>query len=1125
MVLLDNEDLADVQGQTDIVVTLVLSNWLNSYNSTTFTFTREDVPVPVVSLSSPLVNEYIYRDIDLVVSASPPDASCLGNVSDEGSAFGFEWTQFSGPETGLTFATLASAAIPAYSLLPAQTYEFQVIVSYFGDSGTSTASAVVKVETKVGALVAKLSPGDTLISLESGIVVLNASLSYDPDVISADKDYTVFDYSWACETESGDDCMVGQSELGSQVAIFNYDSASLSVGVVYTYTVTMTDPVDSTRVASFSSLIRYTQDVVPVVLLDAEVIKVNIGDRAFLEAPATVDAAFVANNVLGTPVWTWSCPSLGGDFTTRDLIESDPTGQILVLRPNVLTAGFYYEFTATVDYNTDGMSEGWSKITIVGNADPQGGVCVTDVAEAAFGEVVQVTCSDWTDDTEDLPLDYQFGYLSPLDGTFTALTVSYQSSPKASLILPTGNLTLVTRIRDRHAAVATFNTEVTITEADLEAEGALEALTDVLSDSTATALANGDLSSMSQLVGASLSIQPVGSEQGTATRDNMIAMLSDIGSTVAPSASSASATLTMLGSVCSDPGSLSNSTRFSSLDLFTNSLNTGAQFGAVSDQDAAGMLTTVSTVMTSAKDNKNGTSAEERAAMANATQVAMDRLSTSMSAGMVSGQDAITLVSGDVELQAQVFDDVTKLNMNAGDNSTGGGFSMGDTGSVPQGVSVCASLTLDQNNMFEGEVQSGVLSLTFYDCSTNELIEYSGGAVTIELASGANGEPTECSYWDAELQDWSNEGCTVIDFDENSTLCECTHLTSFAATIAPPLSIPDPSILTWANIKAHPEVFLFVGVMTAVFILLAVWGNRLDHKKDVTSIILIAEKIQNHIHGTEGDTENEELEQFFERAKFRMFSAHTWGSVIGRHPCDNVSSIDHTWITYTGLLSAATISLIFTAQADDERSAELLMVLTAVYGGATSAVVAFIITKSFPQGTTRFDKLFLKVFEKLAEEKGYFRDREFRYAKDNLEQYIGEFLVNEYGLAGTQLALASAVALDEIRESVIVPPLYKSKITELREQGYALLKDVLPMTIESMLFQEWEENNWYYTVPPRKKFGYVFMFLVSGFCWTMITSYMMDLLVLIITCNSFCFHLVFYSQIFVLRLVFLFDFR
>ena len=57
--------------------------------------------------------------------------------------------------------------------------------------------------------------------------------------------------------------------------------------------------------------------------------------------------------------------------------------------------------------------------------------------------------------------------------------------------------------------------------------------------------------------------------------------------------------------------------------------------------------------------------------------------------------------------------------------------------------------------------------------------------------------PTEpdCVFWDTNINDWSDEGCTVQHSDGQHTRCKCTHLTSFAVLMAK-IDIPNDDLET-----------------------------------------------------------------------------------------------------------------------------------------------------------------------------------------------------------------------------------------------------------------------------------------------------------------------------------------
>jgi latrophilin 1 len=56
--------------------------------------------------------------------------------------------------------------------------------------------------------------------------------------------------------------------------------------------------------------------------------------------------------------------------------------------------------------------------------------------------------------------------------------------------------------------------------------------------------------------------------------------------------------------------------------------------------------------------------------------------------------------------------------------------------------------------------------------------------VTLKHLKTHNVSDPVCVFWDFEQSAWSDEGCVVVDGDENSTVCECDHLTNFALLMA-----------------------------------------------------------------------------------------------------------------------------------------------------------------------------------------------------------------------------------------------------------------------------------------------------------------------------------------------------
>ena len=37
----------------------------------------------------------------------------------------------------------------------------------------------------------------------------------------------------------------------------------------------------------------------------------------------------------------------------------------------------------------------------------------------------------------------------------------------------------------------------------------------------------------------------------------------------------------------------------------------------------------------------------------------------------------------------------------------------------------------------------------------------------------------KCVFWNTKNHSWSDDGCTLLDYSEDFTQCECNHLTNF----------------------------------------------------------------------------------------------------------------------------------------------------------------------------------------------------------------------------------------------------------------------------------------------------------------------------------------------------------
>lgn len=51
---------------------------------------------------------------------------------------------------------------------------------------------------------------------------------------------------------------------------------------------------------------------------------------------------------------------------------------------------------------------------------------------------------------------------------------------------------------------------------------------------------------------------------------------------------------------------------------------------------------------------------------------------------------------------------------------------------------------------------------------------------TFQIKSSPNMSNPQCVWWNREQLSWSNQGCKMIDSNETTVVCHCSHLTHFA---------------------------------------------------------------------------------------------------------------------------------------------------------------------------------------------------------------------------------------------------------------------------------------------------------------------------------------------------------
>ncbi|CAG2163004.1 unnamed protein product [Oppiella nova] len=104
-----------------------------------------------------------------------------------------------------------------------------------------------------------------------------------------------------------------------------------------------------------------------------------------------------------------------------------------------------------------------------------------------------------------------------------------------------------------------------------------------------------------------------------------------------------------------------------------------------------------------------------------------------------------------------------------------------DFGALIQGLEKHLSKEL----MDKQEINTEIIAFSINNANgTHELNDGKNVRVSLKHKSKINlGDAVDCVFWDFEKNEWSSEGCKVITSASNrdTTVCECKHLTNFAA--------------------------------------------------------------------------------------------------------------------------------------------------------------------------------------------------------------------------------------------------------------------------------------------------------------------------------------------------------
>jgi hypothetical protein len=399
--------------------------------------------VPVVTIIG--VNPtYITRSLPLSLISNVQIRSCNGTAVNP-NELTYSWTVSNSSKAVLT--TLSSQSkdatrflLPPYSSLQAnQFYYVSLKVTYLTNVATSTLEVIVN----RGKLVAVLGGGVQQSMRVSESKFVDASASYDEDIPFSTGLNAGLAFSWSCmqvQPVVNSSC----SGLFTNVNAFRATTTTVNTpsfiiqaksgapNTVAQVTVVVADP-KTQRTSSSSIQINILPSLYPTITLYSATTKVNPSQSLKLLGTINLPSKMKGNA-------TWINKNLDLTKVTSTPITQLFSGDSLSvsiyfsLNANALIAGSTYSFALKCQLSNGIQST--NTISVLVNSPPTPGTfqLVPTKGEEAHTPF-SFQCNNWVD--ADLPLSYQFGYLS-FSGSSNLLTRTLSQLPYTSTVLPAG---------------------------------------------------------------------------------------------------------------------------------------------------------------------------------------------------------------------------------------------------------------------------------------------------------------------------------------------------------------------------------------------------------------------------------------------------------------------------------------------------------------------------------------------------------------------------------------------------------------------------------------------------------------------------------------------------------------
>jgi hypothetical protein len=423
---------------TNYTFQATLCNFLGSCGSNFIQVTINDNDNSLIPFATILGSNALnmYRRFALQLRSSAYTVNCRGETSYQSLPYDWKIMNNKNSSDSLTKSIKSTSTnpgnyiLPAYSLSSLTTYTVQLIVA----SSISFISSSYKVQVNVlqGSLHPVISGGSSQIIQYNVPAIIDASQSYDDDVDQKLGHSTELNYEWSCITSSSsvNDC----SEYLSFPA--GFASSKLTVLTSNIFSINSTFSVflrlfdrSGGRSAALTSTVKVVNsqlNAISILTVQSSVASFPTGNALVLTSTMDIynpcRAVWTASSIASLVSLASTSTSLQFGLGIRQLFNIRILSNSLPERSSITFA------------LTCGLSS--SAITVTTNGEPIAGEFSVNPPQG--NELVTsfiFTASFWSD--PDLPLTYQFGFLSPT--TDSLVTQVRSAATASSSFLPAGS--------------------------------------------------------------------------------------------------------------------------------------------------------------------------------------------------------------------------------------------------------------------------------------------------------------------------------------------------------------------------------------------------------------------------------------------------------------------------------------------------------------------------------------------------------------------------------------------------------------------------------------------------------------------------------------------------------------